>query len=289
MTGQPSEKIDPAHWVSIAAGAVMMAVVLLCSVALWAPWWTDTQETPGQTGRTEVGLWTRYTKMEMEADDTTLNCAEQCDFTKIGSAKVRESNVPWADVCVEATDVMADNCTRIWVVRLFTLFCWFSALLYAAFSTLNFCGAGFPSAVRIPALAKLVLAFSCVISCALAVSIASSMEIRLTPTVPGTEPREKPTVQPVGLNGIGFLSVLASLILSIVGVGMAYLTQFVVDHLESLADIERGRELCNINQGKSPSLHHQVGAAVGKAKHVDTTQVAPEPEAAYPPLGSWMN
>lgn len=271
--------MDPAHWVSVVGGAVMMTVVCLSAVALIAPWWTESNETPGKKEQAEVSLWVRYTRMELAADDSTLNCAEQCDFTKIGSAKIRESDVQWADACVEATETLATNCLLIWIVRVAVLFLWFFALLYAAFSTLNFCGAGFPSSLRIPAAAKIALAVCCLVSCLLALVIAGIMDIRLMPLAPGTEPRptEKPPTQ-LGLNGIGFLCILASLALSLLGIAIAYFSQFILKNLAFLEDVEgQGRPLADVNKSAPPCIKHQ--AEIHKA-----VQVAPEPKV----LGAWM-
>lgn len=287
MTGSASEKVDPAHWVGIAGSTVMMTVVALCTISLVAPWWTESGEQPGRKEETTVSLWMRYTRTELEADDTTLNCDEQCDYTKIGSAKVRESSLGWSDVCLTAADDkrLQKNCERIWVLRVFVFLTWFQALLYTAMSTFNFCGAGLPAAVRIPPATKLVLASGCVLWCLISILVAALMDVRVKQIDPGTEPRFVPSAEKLGLNGIGFLGVLASVILSVLGSGIAYLTQFVIAHLSFLADIEsQGRPLADVNRAKPPDIQHQVG-------HIPYTPHDERPKKVLPaprPIGAWM-
>merc|ERR1719453_620121 len=127
------------------------------------PWWVMDDQLPGKRETIEVSLWVRYRRTELEADDSTLNCDEQCDFTRMGSKKTRISDVPWGDACVEAEGSLATNCMRIWVIRVCVLICWFLALLYVAFSTLNFCGAGLPAAIRIPPFVKIGLGICCLL------------------------------------------------------------------------------------------------------------------------------
>jgi len=265
---------------------MMFGVVCLCSLALLQPWWTDFKDEPGMKSAVEVGLWNRYTRVELAADDSTLNCEKQCDFTKLGTAKVRESEVPWADVCREATDDMATKCQKLWVVRVFVLFGWFMALLYAAFSFLNFCGAGLPSSFRIPNGTKILLAGACVLCCLFALIVAAIMEVTVQPAMPGVEPkRESAAVPVVGLNGIGFLCMATSLIFSLIGVGCGYLAQHVLDHLAAVADVERGRPLADVNRGKPPCLDHQVGVHGGDEREA-VKQARHEPKAHM--LGNWM-
>jgi len=289
MTASPAEKIDPAHWVSMAGGAVMMAVVCLCSIALMMPWWTENLDAAGQKENTEVTLWIRATRMELSADDGTLNCEDQCDFTKVGAAKVRETKVLWADACLEASGQLADNCSRIWIVRVGTIICWFMGLIFAALSTFNFCGAGLPSAVRMPPGIKMVLGVVGILGTVMALSTAGIMDIRLQPTPPGTEPPDDmpKEVRSVPLNGIGFVCVLAACFLSVVGVGIAFVTQYVLDHLPANVDIEKGKPLADVNRGKPPSLEHQVGVAPGKESEAMAQWIKdrqPPPQA----LGVWM-
>lgn len=286
MTGSTSEKVDPAHWVGIAGSTVMMTVVALCSLSLVMPWWTESMEQPGRREETKVSLWMRYTRTELEADDTTLNCEQQCDYTKIGSAKVRESEHAWADVCAKGLDdkKLQDTCEKIWALRVFVLICWFSALLYTAMSTFNFCGAGLPAAVRIPPATKLVLAAGCVLWCLISIVIAAVMDVRVEPIDPGTEPRAMSSPPKLGLNGLGFLGILASVILSVLGSGIAYLTQYVIAHLSFLADIEsQGRPLADVNRAKPPDIQHQVGH-VPYTPHNERPKVLPVPR----PIGAWM-
>lgn len=293
MTGHPSEKVDPAHWLGMIGGSLMMIVVLLCSVALWQPWWTESTEVPGEKTLAEASLWIRYTRFELEGDKAKLNCEKQCDFTKIGGKKVRENKVTWADACAATPqeERLADNCTRLWVVRVFTIICWFVALLFAAFSYLNFCGAGMPSSIRIPAGIKLTLAVFCFLMSALAMAVAALMEIRLEAVPPGTQPKpawhevESPKV--LALNGFGFAAVLAAMILSFLGSGVAYLTQVVKMELDKIADAEQGRPLADIDQSKAPAVEHQMGTSPSVAPETFGKDES-KPDSQEPPLGSWM-
>lgn len=285
MTASAAEKVDPAHWVSVFGGAVMMIVVGLCTCGLLFPWWTTHADLPGRKESTEVSLWVRYTRMELAADDSTLNCKAQCDFTKIGSAKVRESETLWAEVCEEPVGDMGKKCQQLWVLRICTLLCWFMSLLFAVFSCLNFCGAGLPASLRIPAAAKISLGIGCMLSSMLALVLASFIEIRLGPKPPGTEPlmTAEPAPPVVGLNGLGFQAVLSACIVSVLGIAVAYLTSYVVDHLEDVADVEQGRPLADVNKCVAPDIDHQVQAAW---HHHYTPRKTVEPEPI--PLGTWM-
>lgn len=286
MTTSPSEKVDPGHWVSLCGAAMMVGVVALCSLALITPWWTNSKELPGEKYRTEATLWNRYTRVEMAADDSTLDCDKQCDITKAGSAKVRETNIPWADVCDKASGDLASTCQRLWVLRIFTLVCWFFALLYGVFSCFNFCGAGLPSSSRFPPTTKIYLGYVCVATCVLALCVAAVTQVRLEAKPPGTVPVKKDGEDKVvDLNGLGFLCVVASLFLSLGGIAMGYLSQTVLEHLVAAADVERGKPLADVNKGLSPDLGHQVGVHGGdEREEMKVLHMQPERK----PLGSWM-
>lgn len=258
MTTTPGEKIDSAHWVTLFAGGLMFCVLLLISVALMFPWWTTHLVVPGKVADTEVSLWILYTRMELAADKSTLDCERQCDFTRLGGAKVRESRLGWTDVCVEADEAMAPNCQQIWFVRVGTMGCWFLSLIFTTLSTFNFCGAGLPASVRCAPQIKLGLGVCCVLCLIVALCVGTVMDIRLAPNEPGTEPRDHPPPGKVGLNGPGFLCALISCILSILGTGVAYCAQNVVAHLDEMQDWESGRPLADVNRGKAPNLSHQV-------------------------------
>jgi hypothetical protein len=324
MTSTPGEKVDPAHWISMGGGAIMFVAVVLCSLALWMPWWTMAVNVPGRKENTDVTLWIRYTRMELEADESTLDCDKQCDYTRIGSAKVREEEMSWADACaaqdgaaagVEGRGMpsaLAGNCSKLWVVRVFVLLCWFMALLYVVFSTFNLCGAGLPSAHRMPAIIKMLLALGCIMFACVALLTAALVTIRLQPIPPGTEPAwEVHTSEVLGLNGVGFLSVVISLLLSLLGMGLAYFSQVVINHQDRVQDMEGGRPLADVNRGRPPSVEHQVGGAVGKHAGEETprpTKIGSSngpkiqsddeflrqisdmsiPRTGSKPLGSWM-
>lgn len=289
MTGNSSEKIDPAHWVAVGGGAIMLAVVGLCSIALWLPWWTERLEEPGRKELTEVSLWNMYTRIELAADDSTLDCERQCDFTKIGSAKVRSTKTEWAEVCdpEQHAGPISENCTKIWVIRVFTLVVWFLAILYSAFSLLNFCGAGLPASVRIPPGIKIILAVCCVLLASVALIVAIICDIRLRPEPPGTEPAEiEPAIPKLSPNGLGFVAVCASVFLSMAGVLAAYLGAAVLHALEFTNDLEHGKPIADPVTTEAPDLSHQVGSAPGKGHedHDKPKDWRPPPQ----PLGCWM-
>jgi len=288
----PSEKVDPAHWVQMFGGTVMLTVCMACATGLWLPWWTLNVEKPGISSQVEVGLWIRATRIELQADDSTLNCKAQCDSNRLGGTKIRETSVHWGDFCAgdnsPETEDMGNLCFQLWVVRLFVLVCWFSSLLFCAFSYFNFCGAGQPGTFRIPPSWKIVLGIGCLICNILSLVIAHLMIVRLEAVPPGTlPPIPDPTLLPrVPLNGFGFLGQLASTILSCFGVGTSYLAQYVVNHLDDCADMEAGREMADVNKGPSPCLEHQVQAEWHH--HIDEEakkEWKPEPVK----LGNWMN
>jgi len=268
MTATPGEKVDPGHWVGLCGGALMFAVVILVSLGLMMPWWTENKaDMPGQKEDTEVSLWILYTRLEMAAADATENCEAQCDFTKVGTSKVRESRMGWSDLCSEASPENSSNCQQIWILRVGAMLCWFLALLSTALATFNFCGAGLPASIRCVPLAKIVLGIGCVFGSTLALCVAAMMDVRYQPTAPGTKPRDLPAPGKVGLNGFGFLCVLSACIASVVGTGIAYLSQQVVDHMaETHPDAEQGRPLAAVNRGKAPNLFHQVQKAPTEIK-----------------------
>jgi len=287
MTGSPAEKVDPAHWVSMMGGAVMLTVVVLCSMSLRSPWWSEHKELPGRREATEVSLWVLYTRYELQQDVSTLNCAKQCDFTKIGSAKVRETSAMWSDVCAKApvTPEMATTCQRLMIARVGALLCWFFALLYSAMATLNFCGAGFPSSFRVPSACKLGLALCCIIACIMALIIGSTMDVRLSPTPPGTDPRvPRLPPQKVGFSGLGFVCIVVSLVLSVIGSVIAYCSQNIQNHMDMLEDQEAGRALADTNQDKAPPLWHQIGKA---PKHRTPAKFLGKPEKVFTLDGHW--
>jgi len=278
MTGSASESVDPAHWVGVIGGTVMLAVVALCSLSLMSPWWTEHKELPGRKETVEVSLWVRSTRFELEGGGTEENCEKACDITKIGSAKVRETSAMWSEVCAQPTPELAPDCQRLWIARIGALLCWFFALLYSAFAMLNFWGAGLPSSIRVPAAIKIWLGLCCLVACVMALIIASLMDVRLSPTAPGTKPKETdPAPQKVGFNGLGFVCTVASLVLSVIGTGIAYLALNIDDHVQLLEELEAGRALADINHDKAPPLWHQIGKSpackirkqdIGKPEHI---------------------
>lgn len=271
MTAGSAEKVDPGHWTAIAAGSVMFCVVGLSSFAAAAPWWAEESNTGGQKSKTEVTLWIRYTRIEVEQDK--MDCQAQCDVTKMGSAKVREMHATWGEVCREATDEMATNCTKLWVVRVGALLAWFCALIFCASVFLGFCGAGQPSSIRCPATCSLSLTIGCVLNIVMALSVAAVMDIRLAPSPPGTAPKPagyNPSVPKVPLRGIGFWCILASFLCSLLGVAISWVQQQVMNHLELKIDVERGKPLADVNRADLPS-------------RAPDSYTAPPPKA----LGAW--
>lgn len=267
MTATPGEKIDPGHWIGLCGGALMFLVVLLCSAGLMFPWWTEhNADMPGQLQDTEVSLWILYTRTELSAD-VTENCEAQCDYTKVGTSKVRETRIGWSDYCSEAPAENAGNCQQIWILRAGAMLCFFLALISSALATFNFCGAGLPASIRCAPTIKLVLGVGCVVSSTMALCVAAVMDVRYQPTSPGTAPRDHPAPQNVPANGLGFWCVLTSCIASVIGSGISYLAQQVVAHLEAThPDEERGRPLADVNRGKAPNLFHQVQVAPKEIK-----------------------
>lgn len=262
----PAEKLDPGHYCGLLGGGVMFFVMGLCTVGLMFPWWTSNVVMPGFEEQTEVSLWIRYTRYRLESDATTLNCDNQCDFTMLGAAKIRESREGWSDVCLDkepATEELKFNCKGIWVARVGVMLCWFLSLLFFAFSTFNFWGAGQPSSARCAPMIKLGLAACCAIGAALSLCIAASMDVRLTPDPPGTAPVPedmRPPTPKVGLNGLGFMALVVACFASILGVFVAYLNQDIMTAIHALHDPESGRDIAYVNRDVAPSLHHQVQA-----------------------------
>lgn len=268
----PGEKIDPGHWVGLCGGALMFLVVLLVSMGLMMPWWTEHKELLGSEEDTEVSLWTLYTRTVLSAD-ATEDCTAQCDFTKVGTSKVRENTIGWSDLCLEASPENKGNCQQIWILRVGAMLCWFLALMSTALATFNFCGAGLPASIRCAPTIKVALGVGCVIGSALALCVASIMDVRYQPTPPGTAPRDHPAPGKVELNGVGFVCLLISCIASIIGSGIAYLAQQVIDHMpvdrqviHPDPDEEQGSlPLAEVKRGKAPNLFHQVQ----QPKHVE--------------------
>lgn len=158
----------------------------------------------------------------------------------------------------------------------------------------------------------MLLALGCIIFACVALLTAALVTIRLQPIPPGTEPAwEVHTSEVLGLNGVGFLSVVISLLLSLLGMGLAYFSQVVINHQDRVQDMEGGRPLADVNRGRPPSVEHQVGGAVGKHAGEETprpTKIGSSngpkiqsddeflrqisdmsiPRTGSKPLGSWM-
>jgi len=230
----------------------MLVVVLLCTVGLTAPWWTLEEESDTKLS-IEVSLWTRYARMEAVTTGEALDCDKMCDVTNLGSSMVRETKDKWLTTCRDATDELASTCSQLWLIRVCALVSWCFALLYSATAVLAFCGSGRPAAFRCPAVCSTFLSLGCVVVLAIALVIAGTIAITVTPPTPGSEIRVTAIpIKSIEMNGIGFICTLLSIFVSVLGLGFACLNQSVMDHLHTHWEFENGRPMADGNRSEAP-------------------------------------
>lgn len=154
-----SEYTDPGYWMSMLGATITFVLIVLCSLALFLPWWTLTTVEDAGSSWKEVGLWeitTTFTAQLQEAMHE--GCLNACDQTRVIRNKVRIDSTSWAQICRPATGDLAQTCNQIYAIRIGVALTFVVGFIYVGWAFVSFYGSNQRAVNRFPAVVGLVIA-----------------------------------------------------------------------------------------------------------------------------------